>query len=387
MIPLHDANVASHGQKAATLAVLLREGFRVPEGFVVSAEHNHEKSLTSAKEFRAAIACELEKLGNPMVAVRSSATNEDTAAASAAGQYESVIGVWGPDAVCEASAACWSSADTTRVSAYWNRLGDDNAPPETRMPVLVQRVVEAEVSGVMFTSQEPRESTRIEASWGLGLGVVSGAVTPDVFEVHPDGPIKQVIGSKRRRIDLDPDHGGLVTSSVDAELRRRQTLDHDVVTELAHLGERIATALGEPQDIEWALANGEVWILQSRPITKVLPALSAREFAPRLGELAGTPASGGTITGVARIVRGYSDFANVQPGDILICPYTDPTWTPLFAIAGGVVTETGGTLSHGAIVAREYEIPAVTGVNEALIHIKNGQVIALDGALGTITLH
>src|SRR5690625_3696273 len=101
--------------------------------------------------------------------------------------------------------------------------------------------------------------------------------------------------------------------------------------------------------------------------------------------LRGTPGSHGTVTGTARTVRGPSDFGFVQPGDILVCLYTDPAWTPLFRIAAGGITETGGALSHAAIVAREYGIPAVLGVSDALNLITSGARLTLDGTAGTIT--
>jgi pyruvate,water dikinase len=100
----------------------------------------------------------------------------------------------------------------------------------------------------------------------------------------------------------------------------------------------------------------------------------------------GAPGSRGTVTGAARLVHGPSDFTRVQPGEIVVCPYTDPAWTPLFTIAAGIITETGGVLSHAAIVAREYGIPAVLGVADALKRIENGHRITLDGTAGTITL-
>ena len=103
------------------------------------------------------------------------------------------------------------------------------------------------------------------------------------------------------------------------------------------------------------------------------------------GGLTGTPGSPGEVRGPARLVRGADDFPRVKPGDVIICPYTDPAWTPLFRIAGGVVTETGGVLSHAAIVAREYGIPAVLGVVGALESIVDGRPVRLDGAAGTIS--
>ncbi|HSK22564.1 MAG TPA: PEP-utilizing enzyme [Egicoccus sp.] len=100
--------------------------------------------------------------------------------------------------------------------------------------------------------------------------------------------------------------------------------------------------------------------------------------------LTGTPGSAGKATGPARIVRGPDDFAPVHPGDILVCPFTDPAWTPLLRIVGGVVTETGGALSHAAIVAREQRIPAVLGVTGATSRIRDGSVVTVDGTAGTV---
>jgi len=155
--------------------------------------------------------------------------------------------------------------------------------------------------------------------------------------------------------------------------------------EVAALGEQVAQTLNGPQDIEWAIAGGRVWLLQARPITAALPpTTSATRLLPGTITLTGTPASTGVATGTARTVRGPDDFDRVCPGDILICPFTDPAWTPLLRIVAGVVTATGGALSHAAIVAREYGIPAVLAVPGAMVVIPDGATITLDGATGTV---
>lgn len=214
---------------------------------------------------------------------------------------------------------------------------------------------------------------------------MGGTITPDTYEVGAAGSIAHVVGSKKTRIDLDAERGGVTTTMAAADQQRARALDDRLVKTLAGLGSRIAEILGGPQDVEWAVTEDAVWVLQARPITARLPAtrLSTSPLPPRA--LQGTPGAHGTVTGGARIVRGPSDFQAVQPGDIVICPYTDPAWTPLFSIAAGIVTETGGALSHAAIVAREYGIPAVLGVPDALNLIENGSQVTIDGTAGTIT--
>ena len=100
--------------------------------------------------------------------------------------------------------------------------------------------------------------------------------------------------------------------------------------------------------------------------------------------LTGTGVSPGTACGIARTIRSIDEFSAVRPGDVLVCRTTDPAWTPLFAVASAIVTETGGMLSHAAIVAREYGIPAVLGVADALTHITTGTILLVDGTYGTV---
>jgi len=380
---LADATRESCGGKAAALGDLLRAGLPVPDGFVIPHDIDQTSGHVVPPSLRAEVAGELARLGNPVVAVRSSALNEDTADASAAGQYESVIGVQGVADVCGAIVTCWMSADAPRVSDYWDRSRDDTSSPDASMAVLVQRVIAADVSGVMFTPQHLGEPTPIEASWGLGLSVVGGTVTPDTYEVVADLSVSHRVGSKRTRVDLDTVRGGVATTPVTPRQQQARTLDDDTVLALAAMGTQIAAIQGDPQDVEWAVADGTIWILQARPITAALPTAPLAPTSP--DALRGTPGSHGTVTGTARTVRGPSDFGFVQPGDILVCLYTDPAWTPLFRIAAGVITETGGALSHAAIVAREYGIPAVLGVSDALNLITSGARLTLDGTAGTIT--
>lgn len=386
LIPLADATSQCCGSKATALARLLTQGLPVPDGFVVPfqaqiARPELQVHPSLPASWKAAISRQLHQMGDPVVAVRSSAAKEDTAQSSAAGQYDSVLGVRGVEEVSEAILTCWKSAHTTQVAHYRQHSYDATPLGNNSMAGIVQRMIAADVSGVLFT--QPNGTTRIEASWGLGTSVVDGTVTPDAYHVTSDGAISSVIGSKMARTDVRSTGDGVITRSTN-QTTPIAALNDEAVLALAKIGNTIARLLGGPQDIEWAIANDKIWILQARPITATLPALSRPDLHQHT--LTGTPGSHGVVTANARLVHGPEDFPSVMPGEVLICPYTTPAWTPLFAIAAGVVTSTGGALSHAAIVAREYGVPAVLGVNQALEHIRTGDQIQLDGTAGTITV-
>ncbi|MFC6155381.1 PEP/pyruvate-binding domain-containing protein [Kribbella jiaozuonensis] len=391
LVPLAEATADLCGGKAGGLGALIRAGLPVPDGVVVP---------------RGAVADELgrwlERMGDPLVAVRSSAANEDTALTSAAGQHDSFLGVRGLAAVLDAVQACRESVWSPRAVAYRNGF---EPPP---MAVIVQLQLDSDVSGVMFTADD---AITIEASWGLGPSVVEGRVTPDRYEVA-DGTVTRTLADKQTTLTLSGVH------QVPVPRRRSATLSDATARQLAHLGQQAAAALGAPQDLEWAIADGIPWLLQSRPITakpRAIPATVApatRTVAPATrtsalgtstgapatrtsalgtstgapGTLTGTPGSHGTASGPARIVHGPADFPHVRPGDILICPYTDPAWTPLLAIAAGVITEQGGLLSHAAIIARERHIPAVLAVPDATTKLPNNTGITINGTTGTISV-
>src|SRR5690606_22920080 len=236
----------------------------------------------------------LAELGEPPVAVRSSASGEDGARASAAGQHESFLAVCGAGAVAEAVRACWASLYSPRAVGY--RAASGGGDPV--MAVIVQRQVDAEVSGVMVTG----EPTRIEASYGLGPSVVEGKVTPDSYAVTADGPVSRTIADKRTRLDRRGTR--LVTTDVPAHARNRPAIDDATARRLAAVGERIAAVLGGQQDIEWAITGDDLWILQSRPVTAALPPPLSRGNASTT-PLTGTPAAS-LLTGRQDDVPGTS---------------------------------------------------------------------------------
>lgn len=410
IVPLTEAVADTCGGKAGALGALLRLGLPVPDGFVVpfaayltavrepglgrlAGEPPDLDAARRAIETRPvhatvveALGRALHELGDPPVAVRSSAADEDTRQASAAGQHDSFLAVRGVTEVADAVRACWASLYSPRAIGYRAASGRDDEPSgDPAMAVIVQRHLDAEASGVMFTPADPDDGTRIEASWGLGPGVVGGTVTPDAYLVAEDGSVTRTVADKPTRLDRRGTR--LVVRDVPTRARNQPAIDDATATRLAELGEGIATERGGPQDIEWAIADGRIWVLQARPVTAAPPPRPRSSGASRLpaAALTGTPGSHGTVTGAARIVRGPGDFARVRPGDILVCPFTDPAWTPLLRIAAAVVTETGGVLCHAAIVAREHAIPAVLGVPDATSRLRDGTAITVDGTTGTVT--
>jgi phosphohistidine swiveling domain-containing protein len=296
------------GGKAVNLGELLRAGLPVPPGFCVST-HAYALALSTAdldplldelagaedQAQQASIAAAIRDriLGIPMptavevavrqavatlgsdvpVAVRSSATAEDLPFASFAGQQDTYLNVIGPEAVLEAIRRCWASLWTDRAVAY--RANNGIEPASVRLAVVVQRLVDASVSGVMFTANPltgKRGEAVIDASHGLGEAVVSGAVNPDHFVVGTaSGAIRERrLGDKRLSIVRNP-HGGTRRMTVDAG-SDVPCLSDEQLRKLARLGEQAERHFGAPQDVEFAVdADGTIWLTQARPITTLFP--------------------------------------------------------------------------------------------------------------------
>jgi len=300
-------DLAEAGGKAVGLGGLIQAGLPVPPGFVLTtdaysafvADNNLEQAIhelaalpsdatTEDYEHASALIRTLfskgvmpseietglkdayERLGggNTAVSVRSSATAEDLASASFAGQQETYLNVRGLQALTEAVINCWASLWTTRAMAYRAREGV--LPDQVRLAVVIQQMVEAEAAGVMFTANPGngrRDQTVISAAWGLGEAVVSGAVTTD------DLTVDTATGTVLSRQTADKEVMTVLTENGTAEQkvaearRRAPVLDDAAAAELVGYGTRIAERFGAPQDIEWARAGGRFLLLQSRPIT------------------------------------------------------------------------------------------------------------------------
>jgi pyruvate,water dikinase len=255
-----------YGGKAGGLATALRAGLPVPAGFAIAAEALNELASGHAPEaLRDTLDRMLAALGAGALAVRSSAVGEDAAGASFAGQHATVLGPRDAHGVLVALARVHDSAYTAEAAAYRRRLG---LPLSPRIGAVVQRLIAADVAGVIFT-RDPAggEHIVVEASLGLGESVVTGLVTPDHFVLERDGTLLgQRIGAKTAAVRADPASGTTRREPVAAELADRACLGQEELGRLADLARRAEDALGPGQDVEWALAGAELHLLQSRPI-------------------------------------------------------------------------------------------------------------------------
>jgi pyruvate,water dikinase len=267
------------GGKGLNLGRLTAAGFPVPPGFCVTSSayrRLRSQSPQADQHFREQVSMAYRRLGAGRVAVRSSATMEDGAAFSFAGQQETSLGAEGEEAVLDAIARCWASVESERARAYRMRHGVKEGDLE--MAVVVQQLVPAEVSGVLFTQDpfDPEDRRMlVEASWGLGESVVSGRVSPDQF--HLDRQTGEVLERNiNRKTTLLTVNG---RACVAAERQNQPCLDSFQLDKLAELGRRVEAFYGHALDVEWAWENGRLWLLQARAITT--PGAAEREQARR----------------------------------------------------------------------------------------------------------
>ncbi len=427
------------GGKGANLGELVAAGLPVPPGFVVTSDAYRyavaeagiapalvgwlnaarseepsalERSAAGAQAVLESIALpdELQRavleayhhLGDHIsVAVRSSGTTEDAAGTSFAGMNATFTNVSGDEELLVALRRCWASLYGARVISY---RADRGLADEPLLGVIIQEMVPSERSGVLFTadpSTGDRNRIVIEAAFGLGEVVVSGAVEPDTYVVAKDWPtvLRARIGQqsfeivrgpdgKDRRVDLDVASGG------------RRVLTNDEVLELARLGLEVERHYGCPQDTEWAMADAKTYLVQSRPITTLLgepdelgqPAVSGQpNDASDLGEAPevrvrarGMAASPGRVSGAVRVLHSIDESDRLQAGEILVAPMTSPDWVPIMRRAAALVTDGGGMTCHAAIVARELGLPCVVGARDATVVLRDGEQVTVDGSQGVV---
>ncbi|WP_435208907.1 rifamycin-inactivating phosphotransferase [Micromonospora sp. bgisy143] len=311
-----ETQVAVVGGKGARLGALARlDGIRVPPGFCVTtdayrrvvaeapamADHlDHLSRLTSedrtaVRDRSAAIRRLIEGIVLPddlvtaidealrrhgvdaAYAVRSSATAEDLATASFAGQQDTYLNVRGTAAVRAQISRCWASLFTERAVTYRQRNGIDHR--SVHLAVVVQTMVFPQAAGVLFTADPVTSNRRVasvEASFGLGEALVSGLVNPDAYRVRDDAIVDRSIATKRVTVDALPG-GGTARQAVRADRQEQPALTDDQVLRLVRVGRRIEAAFGCPQDIEWCLVDDDVQIVQSRPITTLFPVPAAAD--------------------------------------------------------------------------------------------------------------
>jgi pyruvate,water dikinase len=447
------------GGKGASLGELTGAGLPVPSGFVVSAgtyrsfieetgiaeelfeavdvDTEDSKALAEAQsrakelvlktempeEIRQEVLDSYDNLGEgeDFVAVRSSATAEDLPDASFAGQQETFLNVTREDLVDRVK-RCWASLFTQRAIYYRQEQGF--AHDKVDIAVVIQRMVDAEKSGVMFTSHPSTGDPRIiiEAAWGLGEAVVSGSVSPDNYVVDRETSAvdELTIADKKTLMEKDEETGETVEREVAEDRREAQVLDESDIERLVELGERVEDHYGTPQDVEWAIVEGEVFMLQSRPITTIddgdteiqtdaeasasgadsegiadgsgtVETVGAKSDSESTSDgngdvlVSGLGASPGIASGAVRIVTQLDQLDKVNEGDIIITEMTTPDMVPAMKRAAGIATDEGGMTSHAAIVSRELGVPAVVGCTDATTTLTDDQRITIDGDKGTVT--
>jgi len=429
---LSKEDIAIAGGKGANLGELTQAGIPVPPGFVVLSsayykflEDNKlrpqihrilstcdvldpaqlEPAAKKIQRFMAAALVPAEvaqeiftsyaKIGSKTaVAVRSSATAEDLPEASFAGQQESYLNIIGDANVVAKVKACWMSLFGARSIFYRAQQKFDHFKVGIAVPV--QTMIQSDISGIIFTVDPitgDRDKLVIEAIWGLGDYVVQGVVTPDHFSVSRS--TGQIVDKNIATQDIMEirNRQGVKQVNVPNRLRSVQKISDSLVLKLADYAQKIHQHYFFPQDIEWAIAKGKIYFVQSRPITTLNDKRTGsllvrsdtqkeRPFSPPI--LKGAPASPGIVSGPVKIILDIKNIDQVKKGDIMVTDMTTPDFVPAMKRAAGIITNRGGLTSHAAIVSRELGVPCVVGTTVATHTLKDGQIVTLNGSTGEV---
>lgn len=432
-----DSTLNRLGGKGMNLVQTAKAGFPVPSGYIVSsdvyrdfleqteikqalvdtvdidsenpnaisdaADHARELIMNAKvpQELRTRILSGYEDLGEPPVAVRSSATAEDLPDASFAGQQESYLNVVDKDSLIERVQSCWASLFTERAMSY--RAEHDFPVADLSIAVVVQRMVDADKSGVLFTTdpQSGEEKLIVESAWGLGEVVVSGETTPDYYEIDMESGdiLLETVNQQETMCTLSSDGGSTKYCQIPDSQRGKSTLTDDDISELVKLGRKLDNHYQEPQDAEWAIDDGELYLLQSRPITTIkqeetsdVPTQSSDPILEGVGASDGIAAGAVCFDPIDAVIKG--DDTDV----ILVRKHTSPSDVPGMKAANGIVTDQGGTTCHAAIVSRELQKPSVVGCGAMNIDydtrsakldtmtLEEGDEIIVDGTKGAVYL-
>src|SRR5882724_1251069 len=400
------------GPKAANLAALGRAGLPVPGGYAVDAGAYRMQlaalglDATAREVFAAddrprARRCALGmKLGlmekpiapqllEPLLAawqevtasggrgvVRSSALVEDRADSSFAGQFESFLELQDEGEFLVAVRACWAALWSTRALRYM--ATHDLDPADTAMALIVQPLVAARVSGGGL-SRTAEGDRVINAAPGLGSAIAQGEVAPDRYVLDRAGSLKEsALGRKYHGVACV--HGKKMLSR---SLAGSRCLDGEQVAELGLLLRKCEEMIGGPVEIEWALDDAGIKLLQARPLRVAEPTVPDEIWLER-PRLDGHPSGIGWASGRARVVNCECELERVAPGDVLVTTVAGPALGPVLAHVAGVVAELGGSTSHLASLARERGVPMVLGVHDATRRIPDGATVAVDGVAGVV---
>lgn len=437
---LSNKDVSIAGGKGASLAEMYNSKFPIPPGFIVSAQAysyfmkssgcdvkvsgvlnrldiEDTKSLTQASmEIRKIIDnaempkdleeeiveaydildAHREMLGNakagaldilrnsrepPFVAVRSSATTEDLADASFAGQQDSFLGIKGNKELVQKVKECFSSLFTARAIYYRQNKGFDHN--KAQLAVVVQKMINSQKSGVIFSKNPVKDDGNVvvDAVWGLGEGIVSGKIVPDHYVVDRDMNVVENLVSEKKIALVRTSSGKIETVNLTSERSAQQVLTGFEIKKLAQYALELEEHYGKPQDIEYAI-DQEIYIVQSRPITTSVKKHDKEISGNVL--LSGLGASPGVGSGTVRVVHNLDELDKVKKGDVLVTVMTNPDMVVSMQRAAGIVTDEGGVTSHAAIVSREMGIPCVVGTRSATQTLKDGQTITVDGFTGRV---
>jgi len=317
------------------------------------------------------------------VSVRSSATTEDLADASFAGQQESFLNVKGDANLIHYVKRCFSSLYTPRAIFYRSKKGFSEG--EALLAVVVQKMIDSDKSGVVFSKNPVRsdESIAIEAVFGLGEGIVSGMIKPDSYTVDKHLKIEKVTIADKKVAVVRTGSGDNGIAKLSTERSRQQVLTNGEILEVAHYAQKLEQHYGKPQDIEFAVEMSKVYILQSRPITTVhLDEHTKKLEGTVLVE--GLGASPGVGVGVVRIISNMQDLEKIKQGDVLVTQMTNPDMVVGMQKSVAIVTDEGGLTSHASIVSREMGIPCVVGSGNATKVLQEGMKVTVDGSSGKV---